>query len=304
MIRRSSFLGVAALAAVSFTHVHASAAPPTKEECLDAHSKAQDLQQSSQLAEAKRLFLVCAQGTCPALVQSDCAKYGEELGRTVPSVSFSARDAKGADLFDTQVFVDEKLVASRLDEGKAYDIDPGKHTVKFVRAGADPVIVNVVATVGEKGRNISATFGGGPVAAPPATQPAPANGAATMSTTTTYPTTKKRSRPVYPLVIAGVGAAAGITGLVLGIVGLGKVPDNCDKGTNECAAPPGDKSFDDAKSGMGLANVGLGLGIGGAVVAIGGVVWYLVSSPKETSTTSATLTPVVRSNGGGLSLSF
>lgn len=302
MIRRTSYLGVAALAAVSFTHVHASAAPPTKEECIDAHSKAQDLQQSSQLAEAKRLFLVCAQASCPALVQSDCAKYGEELGRTVPSVSFSARDAKGADLFDTQVFVDDKLVASRLDEGKAYDIDPGKHTVKFVRAGVDPVVVTVVATVGEKGRNISATFGGGSAQpSPDAHQTAPQQNASTsMSSTTTYPTTKKGSRPVYPLIIAGVGAAAGVTGLILGVVGLGKVPDNCDKSTNKCAAPPGDKSFDDAKSGMGLANVGLGLGIGGAVVAIGGLVWYLVSSPKETSTTSAVLAP----SPNGFTLSF
>lgn len=299
MIRRSTFFAIAAVAAVTFAHAQASAAPPTKEECIESHSKGQDLREAGQLAEAKRLFLICAQQTCPALVQSDCAKYGEELGRTVPSVSFSARDGKGADLPDTQVFVDDKLVASRLDEGKAYDIDPGKHSVKFVRAGAEPVIVAVVATVGEKGRNISATFGEktpGGTSAPP-----PAGTSATPSSSSSTVSTEPRGRSVVPLVVAGVGFAAGVTGLVLGLVGVSGVPDACDTGTNKCKAAPGDPVFDDAKSSMGLANIGLGLGIGGAVVGVGGLVWYFLSSPKERDTTAAKLAPMVRSNGFQLS---
>ena len=293
----STLFGIAAVAAISFADGDVHAAPPTKEECLESHGKGQDLRKQGHLADAKRLFLVCAQQTCPALVQSDCAKFGEELGRTVPSVSFSARDAKGSDLPDTQVFVDDKLVASRLDEGKAFDLDPGKHTVKFVRDGAEPVVVMAVVAVGEKGRNISATFGdkggaGGQASSSPTTAPS----AAPSSTAE-----QKRGRSVVPLVVTGVGVAAGVTGLVLGLVGLGGVPDACDKGTNKCKAAPGDPVFDDAKSSMGLANVGLIVGISGAVVGVGGLVWYLLSGPKERDTTAAKIAPMVRANGFQLS---
>jgi hypothetical protein len=292
MIRRSTFFGIAASAAVTIAHVHAYAAPPTREECVESHGKGQDLREQGHLAEAKRLFLVCAQQTCPALVQSDCAKFGEELARTVPSVSFSARDARGGDLPDTQVFVDDQLVASRLDEGKAFDLDPGKHSVKFVRAGVEPVVVTAVVAVGEKGRNISATFG---EKVAPTTTPTPAPTAAPP------PTTEKEGRSAVPLVVAGVGFAAGVTGLVLGIVGVSGVPDACDSGNHKCKAAPGDPVFDDAKSSMGLANIGLALGIGGAVVGVGGLVWYLLSGPKERDTTAAKIAPSVRANGFQLS---
>jgi len=38
----------------------AEAAPPTKDECVETHSRAQDHRDKGQLADAKRLFLVCA----------------------------------------------------------------------------------------------------------------------------------------------------------------------------------------------------------------------------------------------------
>lgn len=284
MIRRSTFLGIAAAAAVSLAHVHAAeAAPPTKDECVQAHGKGQDLRESRQLADAKRLFLVCAQQTCPALIQSDCARFGEELERTVPSVSFTARDAKGRDLPDTQVFVDDKLVATGLGDGKAYDVDPGSHHVKFVHAGAT-VSVDVVAAVGEKGRNVIANFdsGGGP-GAPGGSQLA----GSSQGGTTTEPA--EPSRPVFPLVVAGVGGAALITGVILAVVGNGKVPSACNTSNDTCKAAPGDKVFDDASSARKLTNAGLGIAIGGLAVGIGGLVWYLLSPKESTSSTSAKL---------------
>jgi hypothetical protein len=194
------------------------------------------------------------------------------------------------------VFVDDKLVASRLDEGKAFDLDPGKHTVKFVREGAEPVTVTAIVAVGEKGRNISATFG---EKAPPTTTPT--TPVTQPATTQPAPPEEKGGRSAVPLVVAGVGFAAGVTGLVLGIVGVSGVPDACDRGNRKCKAAPGDPVFDDAKSSMGLANVGLALGIGGAVVGVGGLVWYLLSGPKERDTTAAKIAPSVRANGFQLS---
>jgi hypothetical protein len=266
----------------------ANAAPPTKEDCIETHSRAQDYREKGQMADAKRLFLLCAQQSCPALIQSDCSKFGEELGRSVPSVSFSARDARGNDLPDAQVFVDNVLVASRLDDGKAHDIDPGKHTVKFVR-GNKEASVNVVVAVGEKGRNINVTFGDGAAAAGSADTPK--RGAEEPQV--------GPSRPIFPLIIAGVGGAALVTGTILGFVGLGQVPSQCTTSPRECAAAPGDPVFDDARSAINLANLGLGIGIVGAVLGVGGLVWYFSSSPSEPTPASARIIPYTNGRDGG-----
>jgi hypothetical protein len=246
--------------------------------------------------------LLCAQQACPALIQSDCAKFGEDLSRSVPSISFSARDPKGTDLPDTQVFVDGNLVSSRLDDGRAHDVDPGKHAVRFVH-GSKETTVSVVVAVGEHGRNVSAIIGdpgsaGGPTqdtgTAPPATAP------------------KAPSRPVLPLVVAGIGGVALITGGILGIVGLGNVPSQCSTSSHDCAAPPGDKVFSDAKSAIGLANTGLAIGIIGLVVGVGGLVWYFTSSPTTGATASGGVTassstghlPLRAGADGSVSLTF
>jgi hypothetical protein len=275
----------------------AQAAPPTKDECVEAHSRGQDARDKGQLADSKRLFLLCAQSSCPALIQSDCAKFGDELGRTVPSVSFVARDGKGNDLVDTQVYVDGVLAQSRLDEGRSHDLDPGKHTIRFVHAGKD-VTQSVVVSSGEKGRTIIAVFGDNGAA--------PTVGGPTGGTSTVAPSTPSRS--VVPLIVAGLGGAAMVVGGVLLVSGLGAVPANCSRSSHECAAPPGDPSFDDAKSAVGRANLGLGIGIGGAVVAVTGLIWYFASSPSEPERASSTagLTPWTDGKSAGASwhLSF
>lgn len=281
------------LAAFGLTYAgSASAAPPTKDECVEAHSRGQDAREKGQLADSKRLFLLCAQSSCPALLQSDCAKFGDELGRTVPSVSFVARDAKGGDLVDTQVYVDGVLVQSRLEEGRSHDLDPGKHTVRFAHAGKD-VTQSVVISAGEKSRAIVAVFGDATATA--TASAAPARGAVSEEPA-------QASRPIAPLFVAGAGGVALVVGGVLLATGLGAVPSNCSRDTHECAAAPGDTAFDEAKSGVARANLGLGIGIGGAAVTIGGLIWYLASSPSEPEKRTATaFTPWTDGRAGGAS---
>jgi tetratricopeptide (TPR) repeat protein len=81
----------------------ALAAPPSKEECVEAHGKGQDARDGGHLARASKLFLTCAQAACPDLVRSDCARFADELSRIQPTVTFAAiaaapehRDAKNA----------------------------------------------------------------------------------------------------------------------------------------------------------------------------------------------------------------
>ncbi len=235
----------------------------SREECVEAHGRAQDLREHGQLARARQTFLTCAQSSCPTVVQQDCARFSEELAQLVPTVSFSARDANAADLPSTMVYVDDALVATRLDDGRAYELDPGKHAIRYVHDGKETTL-KVVLNQGERGRLLVATFFDRSVphaATPEAPEVTAATGA---------------RRPLFPLVLAGIGAAAAVTGGVLFAVGSSSVPDACSVSTKECATAPNDPAIGKAESGVRLANTGLAVGIGGAVTLIGGLVWYLV----------------------------
>jgi hypothetical protein len=280
---RAARTACAAFAAFALGGLLASSpasADVSKEQCIDAHSRGQDAKEQGKLSMARKLFLMCAQPGCPALVQGDCARFVDDLGRLQPTLSFVARDSNGQDLSDTVVYIDGLPVATRLDDGKVYDVDPGKHTVRFWRGrGRQEQVITVVVGVGEKGRTISATFN---PEGPPTTRPAEVSRA---------PVTPRASapEPVHPTgakVLIGVGAALVLGGGAVGVIGRIRVPSNCSISTHECAAPPGDPAFDEAKSAVTLMNVGFIAAGAGAAAVIGGFVWYFTGTktPKERNT--------------------
>ena len=255
------------------------AAPPTKDECVDAHAKGQDARDGGKLSQAGKLFLLCADAACPELVRNDCARFADEVERLQPTVTFAARDGAQRDLVDTQVYVDGALVAPRLGDGKAYDIDPGPHAVRFVHAGQE-TIVEVVVSQGEKGRALVGTF-----ASAPAPSPAPA----------------PLVRPAGPLFLVGLGAAAAVAGGVMLGVGLARVPSNCSLSTHECAAPPNDPVFDRAAGAVTLVNLGTVVG-GLGVLTIGGSLIGYFAQPLRPAKAAAALVPWVGAGGAGLAL--
>jgi hypothetical protein len=266
------------LTAVAASGVLASplaSADVSKEACIDAHSRGQDAKEQGKISLARKLFLTCAQPGCPALVQGDCARFADDLGRMQPTLSFVARDSNGRDLPDTIVYIDDLPVAARLDDGRSYDVDPGKHTVKF-RHNRREQTVTVVVGYGEKGRTVSMTFDA-PVA--------PLTGTADLQR---QPITPRGAdpgpvRPTGAKVLIGFGAALTLGGSALAVVGLTRIPSNCTLGTHECAAPPGDPAFDKASSAVTLMNAGfIAAGTGVAALA-GGVIWYMAGArtPKE-----------------------
>jgi hypothetical protein len=294
----SSLFRISVLASSTlFTAPFAHAAPPTREACLEAHGSGQDAREAGRLVQAGKLFLTCAQPTCPALVQSDCARFVDELARLQSTVTFAARDGEQNDLQDTSVFVDGTLVASRLGEGKAYDVDPGPHEVRFVHAGKE-MVVKVVVNQGEKGRGIVGAFPS-PPAAPRGPAPAPALPAATPPAPAFD--TSERTRPGGPLVLVSLGAAAAVAGGVLIGVGLDKIPARCSLSTNECAAPPNDPVFDQASSGTKMVNLGAIIGGGGALMFAGSLIWYYAQPRSPARRTATALLPWVGSRGAGLS---
>jgi hypothetical protein len=267
----------------------------SKESCIDAHSRGQDARDQGKISFARKLFLTCAQASCPAAVQSDCAKFADDMSNLQPTIVFVARDGDGNDLPETAVYVDGALVLTTLD-GKPHDIDPGNHVVKFENGGKAQVVTVVIGS-GEKGRTLAGHFGS------PA--PAPTQRITALAVDKSPPRTVA-ARTVHPggaLPIAITGALVAVAGAGTYLYGRSRTPDVCDFGSRQCAAPPGDPVFQDAQAAARTANLGLIAGSVGAAAAIGGIVWYVAGEKtlKESRTQQA-LAPWVRGDGGGISV--
>jgi hypothetical protein len=291
---RSHRLHALAAACLVLAATSLASAEVSKEACVESHSRGQDARDQGKLSLARKLFLTCAQSACPSLVQGDCARFADDLTRTLPSLAFTARDGSGADLPDTSVYIDDVLTATRLDDGKPYDVDPGAHVVKFFH-GSKEQSVTIVVQAGEKNRPVAVTFG--------ARAPSTASANAMTSESTSSPRRRNVPTTTHPtgakvLILTGTVLAVG--GVGLGFVGMSRVPNNCSVSTHQCAAPPGDPSFDAASSAIKLSNLGwIGGGVGLAAV-VGGMVWYFQGSTKTERSTQTAVSPWVTPGSAGV----
>ena len=262
----------------------ASADPISKEACVDAHSRGQDARDTGKVSLARKLFLTCAQTSCPALVQNDCAKFANELDQAQPTITFSARDTNGTDLPDTTVYVDDILIVTRLDDGRSHDTDPGRHVVKFQNNGRDQVMT-VVLNSGEKGRAVTAKF---PAAALP--EPTARSGTSPVAPVTTQtpppplpvvPPKPVTTHPTGAKLALLAGGVAVLGGGALYIVGAGKVPGDCSSSSKTCTVGPGDPELTTASHALRLENIGIAVGAVGAAALVGGAVWYFKGRHTE-----------------------
>jgi hypothetical protein len=274
-------------------HSSPARADMSKEQCLEAHSRGQDAKEQNKLSLARKLFLTCAQSSCPTLVQGDCARFADELSRLQPSIVFAARDGSGADLPDTTVYVDGELIITHLD-GAPHDIDPGSHSVKFQNDGKEK-LVTVVVGDGEKGRIVAATFGSpaAPAAMLTADSKSEPEPAALRAPKTTHASGSRL------LLWGGTGLA--VVSAAFGTLGYLELPSNCSLSTHQCAAPPGDPAFGKATSAVRLTDIGWAAGVAGVAALGAGVFWYFSSAhtPKE----HLAVAPWVSPTGAGVALS-
>ena len=264
-------------------------ADPSKEECVDAHSRGQDAKEQGKLTLAHKLFLSCAQSACPQLVSNDCARFADDLGRQQPSVSLAARDGSGNDLPDTSVYIDEMLVATRLDDGKPHEIDPGKHVIRFNNGGHDESVTIVIGS-GEQGRSVAVVFGSKPSSTATASPHA-----------TTQPEPPKTIHPTGSRALMIGGLAVTVVGGAFGAYELTRVPSQCSISTNQCAAAPGDPVFAQAQSSVHDANIAWVVTGVGLAAAIGGTIWY-VTGAHDSDKERIALTPWVAPGTGGFAL--
>jgi hypothetical protein len=263
---------VAALAAVA-TPGYAADSPnegaTTKETCREAYEGAQAHRKKNELLAARQSLRTCGSFSCPDVVRGDCVEWLSEVERSLPSVVFGAKTDAG-DVYDVSVALDGKTVVTELD-GRAIELDPGRHTFEFTRAGSPPLTRTEIIREGEKVRAISVsweTFKPPPLAASREAPPVP-----------TY-----RPIPAWTYILGGVGVVGLGTFAYFGLDG------NNRKNTLSGCSPFCDPSqVDVARRSFLVADVALGVG---AAAFVGSAIVWLFRPARPVLTGAPTIVPV------------
>jgi len=286
----------------------------TKDQCIDANGKAQELRRDGKLSAARAQLRVCSDASCPAMVRDDCVKRLDDLERIQPSIVFDVKDAKGADLIDVRVSIDGQPLADHLD-GSALKVDPGVHVFTFEVAGRAPIDEKLLVREGEAGRHeavvAGAASGASPVTATlPAAQPAavavslppppPAPSAAPPASDSGGLGTQK----VVGLVVGGLGVAGLAVGGVFGAMAFSQKSQEQSACGSACTAAGRAQALSDRSNGVTDGTVStVGIAAGGALLVVGAILFFTAPHATEGSaTTGMLIVPLVGPGGGGLSM--
>jgi hypothetical protein len=261
---------VAALAAVT-TRTYAAdpsdAAPTSKETCREAYEASQLHRRKNELVSARQMLRVCAAISCPDVVRSDCIEWFTEVERSIASVVVGAKTDAG-DVYDVSVAIDGKTVATELD-GRAIELDPGRHTFEFVHAGSTPITRTEIVREGEKNRPLTVSWATPKPVVPPSLEEKPV-------------VPMHRPVPALTYVLGGF-AVVGFAGFTaFGLMG-NQQKSNLDSCTPFCAS----SDVDSARRSYLLADVSLGVGAGALAAAT--LVWLI---RPERPISNASITPV------------
>jgi hypothetical protein len=147
----------------------AARADLTKDQCIDANTKGQELRRAGRLSAARQQLQSCATAACPGLVRNDCARRLDELEKVQPTIVFSVKDGGGKDVSAVKVSVDGRVLVETID-GTELQVDPGQHSFTFSVPGQPAVEKAIVLAEGDKARREEILVGGGePAPAPPRT---------------------------------------------------------------------------------------------------------------------------------------
>jgi hypothetical protein len=284
----------------------------TKDQCIEANVKGQELRRDGKLAAASEQLRACISSSCPGIVRDDCTKRLDELEKAQPTMAFDVKDAAGADLIDVRVSVDGQLLVDHLD-GKPVNVDPGAHVFTFEVAGKPPITERLLVREGETTRRERVVVGtaaaaSAPVPPKPVTAPAP----------TPPPTESVVVPPATPPPESSGPGAQKIVGLTMagvGLVGLGvgtafglmassawsNAKSACGGNVSQCTNVPTGTNYHGTTETDGAVST-VGFIVGGLLVA-GGAVLFLTGGHHEGSpATGVVVAPSVGPSAAGLSM--
>jgi len=239
----------------------------TREQCFQSHDQSQVAMRKNQFLAAKSSLLVCSRPACPALLRGDCLEWYADVERSIPSVVFAARRGN-QDLFDVRVTVDGTVFTEALD-GRAHELDPGRHQFKVESSGLPPLEREVLISRGEKGRLLTFEF------PPPASERAAGTTTAGQGAAAPPPELPMhRPIPLVTYVLAGGAVVLAGTGGVLGYLGKQKHDDlAAEPDAGGCAPYCSEQDVQSVQSQLIAADV---LFAAGAISATGALVTYFL----------------------------
>ncbi len=291
--------------AVVMNSATGGAAPPTKEECIQADTDGQSLRMTAKLRAARERFALCASPACPGMVRDDCAQRIDEVQRVMPTIVFDVRDPDGVALANVEVVMDGQTLVDHL-AGTAVAVDPGMHMFVFDVAGRASVHQSLLVHEGEKDVRLRVTAGAAPLPAtrpaPPVTpQQAPIEASAAPAAGTEGPAGSSRRK--LGLIVGAGGVAAVAVGTVTGLMAFASYSsqrNNCSMSTlQEC--PNHGQATSDHGTAVAEATVStIAFVLGGAALAGGAYLFF--SAPRGDAQPAIGLSPSVGPGSGGVTL--
>jgi len=284
-------------------------ADTTKDQCVDANAKGQDLRHDGKLIIARAAFVSCSNVKCPAIVRDDCIRRLDELDRAQPSVVFQVKDGAGADVIDVRISMDGTLLTEHLN-GTPLKVDPGVHVFSFEVAGQPAVYSNLLIREGEAGRHESVVVGG---AAAPPVPPAPVSPTATPPRHETLPTQTDAAAPrgqgkgtqrTVGLVVGGAGVVAIGLGAIFGLLASSAWSDAksaCGGNAAACADVANGSAHHDTAVTNGTIST-VSFIAGGALLAGGAVLFFSARRTEPSASKSISIVPTAGYGHGGLAL--
>jgi hypothetical protein len=264
-------LAIAVVVAPALAH-----AAPTKDQCVDADTRAQDARRSGKLRGAREALHLCIAESCPKLVREDCAKRLDDLESAMPSITFEAKDGAGHDL-----------------SGAPIDIDPGEHTFQFETPDQPPTTLAFVIHEGDRGRRESISIG-------PPPPPKPLEQA--RPRVTPHPEPPKQ----HKLVALSLGAA-GVVGIGIGAAFGANASSRWSSAKNECRSASDCANHSAALADRNRASDSATISTvafvaGAAALAAGSLLFVLEWKKHNEYMAQLYVTPLVTPAGGGLRL--
>jgi hypothetical protein len=284
---RRSVLGAFLTCAVLVTFSQtAPAAPPAESgtipissACADSYKNAQVKRTSGALRSAREALLVCVSDRCPSVLRPDCMRWLTEVEAAMPSLAFAAKGEGGQDITDVRVAIDGQPLTEVLD-GKAVNVDPGTHTVRFEHTGVTAIEQPIVVREGEKARVISVSW---------------AKESAREPSSTHRELEAKSGPPTSAWIFGGLG----VVGLgAFGALALHGMQRRSDL-RSQCFGSCDQSQVDPIKTEFAIADVALGIGIVSLGVAT--VLFFTGGSAPSEKSVQVGVAP--QKNGGSVGFS-
>jgi hypothetical protein len=238
---------------------HVAEADPI-DACIAAAEEGQRLRLDKELTLAREKLLACSHVECPTVLRADCTRWLSQVDAAMPSLVVRAVDATGADLVDVRLFVDDRIVAVRLDGSDLY-VDPGVHAFRLVLADGSSVEEKVLVREGERHRILSVVF------AAPRRDDGPTGGEERhTSPDRAIPSSPTPSLAAPIATFAAGGVALGIASYfwITGLDAHATLGSTCAP-THSCA----ESSVESAHDKLVIGDVAGGIGLGLAAIGVG-----------------------------------